>query len=74
MKQVLLSENMRNAWKKVKANNGAPGVDNMSVTDFPQFAQNFWDDMRSKLIDGSYKPLPVRRVEIPKPDGGKRGR
>ncbi len=72
MKQVLLSENMRNAWKKVKVNKGAPGVDNMSVTDFPQLAQNFWDDMCSKLIDGRYKPLPVRRVEIPKPDGGKR--
>ena len=37
-----------------------------------QFARNFWDDIRNKLIEANYKPLPVRRVEIPKPDGGKR--
>ncbi len=72
VEQVLLSENMRKAWKQVKANKGAAGVDRMSVLEFPEFARNHWTSIRKELMEGSYKPSPVKRVEIPKPDGGKR--
>ncbi|MDR4510021.1 MAG: group II intron reverse transcriptase/maturase [Candidatus Brocadiaceae bacterium] len=72
MEQVLLAENMHKAWKQVKANKGIAGVDTMSVEEFPEFARNHWSRIREQLMEGSYKPLPVKRVEIPKPDGGKR--
>ena len=72
MEQVLSSENMHKAWKRVKANKGAAGVDGMSVLEFPEFARSHWVSIRKDLMEGSYKPLPVKRVEIPKPDGGKR--
>jgi RNA-directed DNA polymerase len=65
-------ENMRRAWKRVKANKGAPGIDNMSTEDFPEFARNNWDTIRESLLAGTYQPLPVRRVEIPKATGGTR--
>ncbi len=72
MEKVLLSDNMHRAWKQVKANKGAAGVDGMSIMEFPEFARNHWNNIRKQLIEGSYKPSPVKRVEIPKPDGGKR--
>ncbi len=72
MEKVLTSDNMRKAWKQVKANKGAAGVDGMSTKEFPEFARNHWNNIRKHLIEGSYKPSPVKRVEIPKPDGGKR--
>ncbi len=72
MEQVLLSENMRKAWKQVKANKGAAGVDGMSISEFPEFAGNHWESIRKQLMEGSYIPSPVKRVEISKPDGGKR--
>lgn len=72
VEQALLSENMRKAWKQVKANKGAAGVDRMSVLEFPEFARNHWRSIRKELMEGSYKPSPVKRVEIPKPNGGKR--
>jgi RNA-directed DNA polymerase len=68
----LSESNMQQAWKRVKANKGAPGIDNMSITEFPDFAREHWNAIRESLSDGSYKPLPVKRVEIPKPLGGKR--
>ena len=72
MEQVLSSENMRKAWKQVKANKGSAGVDGMSISEFPGFARNHWDSIRKQLMEESYIPSPVKRVEIPKPDGGKR--
>lgn len=72
LEQIVSRENMQKAWKRVKANKGACGIDNMSVVQFPDFARANWSDIRRLLSDGSYKPLPVKRVEIPKPAGGKR--
>jgi RNA-directed DNA polymerase len=63
---------MLKAWKRVKANKGAPGIDNMPVEDFMAYAREHWDEIRSSLLAGTYQPLPVKRVEIPKPTGGTR--
>jgi RNA-directed DNA polymerase len=64
---------MRSAWKRVKANKGAAGIDKISVEEFPAFAHANWEGIRQALADGSYRPSPVRRVEIPKAGGkGKR--
>jgi RNA-directed DNA polymerase len=70
LERILSRKNMHKAWKRVKANKGAPGIDNMSIREFPEFARNNWDDIRQSLLDGTYRPLPVKRVEIPKPTGG----
>ena len=69
---VLDPENLAQAWKRVKANRGAAGIDGMEVGDFPAFMREHWEKLRSKLEDGSYRPSPVRRVDIPKDGGGKR--
>jgi len=69
MERMLAPANLRSAWKRVKANRGAPGVDGMAVDDFPAFARENWPDIRQALFDGRYHPQPVRRVEIPKPKG-----
>jgi RNA-directed DNA polymerase len=72
LERIVSRENMRRAWKRVKANKGAPGTDNMSTEDFPAFARKNWDTIRESLLAGTYQPLPVRRVEIPKATGGTR--
>jgi RNA-directed DNA polymerase len=73
MERVLASENLRNAWQQVKANHGAPGVDGMTMEDFPAFAREHWASIRQALRDETYQPSPVRRTEIPKQHGhGKR--
>jgi len=72
LERMLSRENMLKAWKRVKANKGAPGIDNMSVEDFPEYARNKWDSIRESLLAGIYQPSPVRRVEIPKATGGTR--
>ena len=73
MERVLVPENLRNAWHQVKANRGAPGVDGMTVEDFPAFAREHWPSIRQTLRDETYQPAPVRRTEIPKRHGqGKR--
>jgi RNA-directed DNA polymerase len=72
MEQVLAAGNMRRAWKRVKANRGAPGIDGMHIKDFAEFAREHWAAIRERLSDGSYRPQPVRRVKIPKPGGGER--
>ena len=69
MERVLDSANMRRAWERVKANQGAPGVDGMCIEDFAEFACSSWPAIRQALCDGSYQPQPVRRVSIPKPNG-----
>ena len=72
MTQMLSDQNMGAAWKHVKANKGAPGIDNMSIEEFEPFALAHWQGIKAKLIAGNYYPLPVKRVIIPKPDGGER--
>ena len=72
MEKVLAAENLRRAWKRVKANQGAPGIDGMHIEDFAHFAREQWPTIRERLSDGSYRPQPVRRVMIPKPGGGER--
>ena len=72
MEKVLAAENLRRAWMRVKANRGAPGIDGMPIEDFAKFAREQWPTIRERLVDGSYRPQPVRRVMIPKPGGGER--
>ena len=72
MEQVVASENLRAAWRRVKANAGAPGIDGMTVEAFPAFCRKHWPRIRSALMVGTYRPAPVRRVFIPKPDGSQR--
>jgi len=72
LERILSRENMLKAWKRVKANKGAPGIDHMSIEEFPEFARKNWDSVRESLLAGTYHPSPVRRVEIPKATGGTR--
>jgi RNA-directed DNA polymerase len=60
---------MLQAWKRVKANGGAPGLDGMTIVQFPAFARQHWEKIRLRLLGGTYHPAPVRRVFIPKPNG-----
>jgi group II intron reverse transcriptase/maturase len=70
--QALARENMAAAWKRVKANKGSAGVDGRTVPDTGEYLGTAWPGIRAKLLDGSYRPDPVRRVGIPKPGGGTR--
>lgn len=63
---------MELAWKRVRANKGAPGVDGITIEQFPDQTRHLWGDIRASLATGSYLPKPVLRVEIPKPTGGSR--
>ena len=65
MARVLTSENLRKAWHQGKANHGAPGVDGMTIEDFPAFAREHWPRIRQAVRDGTSQPSPVRRTEIP---------
>ena len=69
---VLDGANLNLAWKQVKANKGAPGMDGMTIDEFTAFAREHWERIRSQLSAGTYHPAPVRRVFIPKPDGSQR--
>ena len=70
--RILSKENMAEAWKRVKANQGAPGVDGISIEQFPGHTRPLWAEIRQSLLTGRYQPSPVRRVEIPKANGGTR--
>lgn len=72
LERILSRPNMSLAWRQVKANQGAPGVDNMPIDDFMAYAHEHWQEIRSSILAGTYKPLPVKRVEIPKATGGTR--
>ena len=72
MDKVLDRSNFDEAVQRVVANGGAPGVDGMSASELPGFVNENWEQIRTRLRTGRYKPSPVRRVEIPKPDGGVR--
>ena len=73
MQQVLRRENLQRAWEQVRANRGAPGVDGMTVEQFPDFVRSpQWACVKEALHMGTYRPQPVRRVYIPKDGGGQR--
>ena len=72
MEEVCERENCKRALKRVKANKGSPGVDGMTVDDLPGYLKQHWLEIREQLLSRTYQPQPVRRVEIPKPDGGVR--
>jgi len=72
MEEVCERENCKQALARVKANKGSPGVDGMMVRDLPEYLKQHWPTIREQLLNGTYQPQPVKRVEIPKPDGGVR--
>jgi RNA-directed DNA polymerase len=72
MEAVVATANVRTAWQRVKSNGGAAGVDGVTVEEFVARARPAWENVRASLLDGTYQPQPVRRVEIPKRNGGKR--
>ena len=70
--RVLERPNLQRALKQVRQNKGAPGIDGMSVDELPGYLKEHWPEIRAQLIAGTYRPQPIKRVEIPKPDGKKR--
>ena len=70
MEEVVKQENATAAWLAVKRNGGAPGIDGLTTEQLRDHIREHWDKIRAKLLAGTYVPSPVRRVEIPKPDGG----
>lgn len=69
---IVSRENMAEAYKRVVANKGSHGIDRMGVNELLPYLKENWGAIKQQLLDGTYKPQPVRRVEIPKPDGGTR--
>ena len=70
--RILSRENMISALNRVRRNRGSHGVDGMTVDELPTYLETAWPFIREELLSGTYMPQPVRRVEIPKPDGGVR--
>jgi RNA-directed DNA polymerase len=72
MEEVCDRENLERAWKRVQRNKGGPGVDGMTIDDAKAYLREHWPGIRVRLLEGTYQPQPVKRVEIPKPEGGVR--
>ena len=72
LEKILEPGNLNLAYKRVKANKGSHGVDGMSVDELLPFLKQNGAQIKQSILEGTYRPSPVRRVEIPKPDGGKR--
>ena len=72
MEAICERENCGEALKRVRSNQGSPGIDGMTVDELPEYLEQHWPAMREQLLSGTYEPKPVKRVEIPKPDGGVR--
>lgn len=72
MERVLERENLRRAFRQVKRNKGSAGIDGMTVDDLTAFVNQHWPRIHRQLLEGNYRPQPVRQVEIPKPKGGVR--
>jgi RNA-directed DNA polymerase len=70
MEKVVDRENLLTALRNVRRNGGSPGIDGMTVEELPEYLKRKWPKIRRQLISGLYMPLPVKRVEIPKPGGG----
>lgn len=69
MQAIVERNNLQRALKQVQRNKGAPGVDGMTVTQLPNYLKQHWPQLREQLVSGTYKPQPVKRVEIPKANG-----
>src|ERR1700739_1962854 len=69
MEEVCDRGNLVRAWKRVRSNKGSPGVDGMTIEGAKAYLREHWPNIRSQLLSGTYQPQPVKRVEIPKPDG-----
>ncbi|MBB6732696.1 group II intron reverse transcriptase/maturase [Cohnella zeiphila] len=72
LERMLGSANLRDAYKRVVQNGGAPGVDGVTVAQLQAYLKTHWESVKTELLAGTYRPAPVRRVEIPKPGGGVR--
>jgi len=72
LEEILDPENLKEALKRVKANKGSAGIDRMTVAKLSDYLKEHWLEIREQVLNGTYKPQPVLRVEIPKPDGGVR--
>jgi RNA-directed DNA polymerase len=72
LEAALTRENLKQAFKRVRANKGASGVDGLDIDQTAQYLKTAWPVIREQLLSGTYRPSPVRRVTIPKPDGGER--
>jgi len=72
MEEICEEGNLREAYRRVKANKGSPGVDGMTVQQLGPHLKQHWLVIREQLLRGTYQPQPVKRVEIPKPNGGVR--
>ena len=72
MEEVCERENLERAWHRVRSNKGAPGVDGRTIDETRSYLREHWPTIREQLLNGTYRPQPVRRVEIAKPDGGVR--
>jgi RNA-directed DNA polymerase len=72
LEAALARQNLQTAWKRVKANKGAAGVGELNIEQTPQLIRQHWPDIRQALLTGHYRPSPVRKVMIPKPDGSQR--
>jgi RNA-directed DNA polymerase len=72
MEEICEPENLKEALRQVKANKGSAGIDRMTVDQLADYLKQHWPAIREQLLSGTYEPKPVRRVEIPKPDGGMR--
>src|SRR5215831_5595186 len=72
MEEICEPDNLKAAFKQVKANKGSAGIDCMTVDQLADYLKQHWPAIREQLLSGTYEPKPVRRVEIPKPDGGVR--
>lgn len=70
MEEICQRENLKRALQRVRQNKGSPGIDGMTVKKLPGYLKKHWPRMREQLLAGNYQPQPVKRVEIPKPDGG----
>lgn len=65
MEQIAAPANFQTAWERVKANRGAPGPDGITIDEFPEHVPKIWPELRQQLLEGTYKPGPVRRKSIP---------
>src|ERR1700726_5066221 len=74
MEEVCERENLKEALRQVKGNKGSAGVDGITVSQLTDYLKQHWPVIREQLLNGTYEPKPVRRGEIPKPDGGGRKR
>lgn len=72
LKRILNNQNMNDALKKVRSNKGSSGVDGVTIDELDAYINENWLSIRKQIRNRTYKPKPVRRVEIPKPNGGKR--